>query len=80
MATLTIRPTFARFSLRSETQRGISALPGSVGEFLLAPRPNRGLGSTMATLVDAGFEVTGCRQDRAEIEDAFLALATDGES
>ena len=58
----------------------ISALPNSVGEFLLAPRPNRGLGSTMATLVDAGFEVTGCRQDRAEIEDAFLALATDGES
>ena len=57
----------------------ISALPNSVGEFLLAPRPNRGLGSTMATLVDAGFEVTGCRQDRAEIEDAFLALATDGE-
>jgi hypothetical protein len=57
----------------------ISALPGAVGEFLLAPAPNRGLGSTMATLVDAGFEVTGCRQDRAEIEAAFLALATDGE-
>ena len=41
-------------------------------------RPNRGLGSTMAMLVEAGFEVTGCRQDHAEIEAAFLALAADG--
>jgi ABC-2 type transport system ATP-binding protein len=56
----------------------VSALPGSVGEFLLAPAADRGLGSTMATLVEAGFEVTGCRQDHAEIEAAFLALAADG--
>ena len=44
------------------------------GEFMLTPVDGR-LGSAIAALATAGYEVTSCRQERAEIEDAFLALA-----
>lgn len=58
----------------------ISLGPGDPGTFLLAPGPDRALGSAIAALAASGFEVTGCRQERAEIEDAFLALAGEGSS
>ncbi|MGN6872148.1 MAG: ABC transporter ATP-binding protein [Solirubrobacteraceae bacterium] len=58
----------------------ISLSPGDPGTFLLAPAPNLALGSAIAALAGKGFEVTACRQERAEIEDAFLAIAGEGKS
>jgi ABC-type multidrug transport system ATPase subunit len=43
-------------------------------EFLLAPANDGGLGLALAALAEAGFDVLACRQERAEIEEAFLAL------
>ena len=46
------------------------------GRALPAERRHRGvvLGSAIAALAEYGFEVISCRQERAEIEEAFLAL------
>jgi ABC-2 type transport system ATP-binding protein len=52
---------------------------GERGEFLLTPVDGR-FGSAIAALATAGYEVMTCRQERAEIEDAFLALAARGAS
>jgi ABC-type multidrug transport system ATPase subunit len=53
----------------------LSDAGGAQGEFLLTPTDGR-FGSAIAALATAGYEVMTCRQERAEIEDAFLALAT----
>jgi ABC-type multidrug transport system ATPase subunit len=53
----------------------ITIAPGGPGNFLLTPGQDRALGSAIAELSGNGFEVTACRQERAEIEEAFLALA-----
>jgi ABC-2 type transport system ATP-binding protein len=58
----------------------ISAGPGGPDHFLLSPGPGRALGSAIAGLAEAGFEVTACRQERAEIEEAFLALVAESGS
>jgi hypothetical protein len=34
----------------------------------------------VAALAEGGFEVLSCRQERAEIEEAFLALTAEGAS
>ncbi len=52
----------------------ISQTPGEDGHFLLAPEPRVVLGSAIVALAEYGFEVISCRQERAEIEEAFLAL------
>lgn len=52
----------------------LAALAGPRDEFVLAPTDGR-LGAAIAALTSAGYEVMSCRQERAEIEDAFLALA-----
>jgi ABC-2 type transport system ATP-binding protein len=52
----------------------LAAVGGGCDEFLLAPTEGR-LGSAIAALASAGYEVMSCRQERAEIEEAFLALA-----
>jgi ABC-2 type transport system ATP-binding protein len=52
---------------------------GEVDEFLLAPGREGGLGVTLAALADAGFDVVGCRRERAEVEEAFLALMAEGD-
>jgi ABC-2 type transport system ATP-binding protein len=57
----------------------VSAGPGGVDHFLLAPRREVSLGVAVAALAEAGFEVLTCRQERAEIEEAFLALTSTGE-
>jgi ABC-2 type transport system ATP-binding protein len=51
--------------------------PAGTGQehFLLAPRGDGDLGTAVARLISAGYEVVACRQERAEIEEAFLALA-----
>lgn len=46
------------------------------GSYLLALPRNMGLGQAISTLDDAGFRVVACRQERSEIEEAFLALTT----
>ena len=63
-------------SLRAAVGRTarLAGAGGAEDEFLLTPAEGR-LGSAMAALATAGYEVTSCRQERAEIEDAFLALA-----
>ena len=44
------------------------------GHFLLAPGPHVVIGSAITALADNGFEVISCRQERAEVEAAFLSL------
>ena len=58
----------------------ICAAPGAPGHFLMTPAPDRALGSAIAALMQGGYEVLGCRQERAEIEDAFLTLVQDSSS
>lgn len=43
--------------------------------FLLEPRDDTALGGALARLIAGGYQVMACRQEGAEIEDAFLALA-----
>ncbi len=45
--------------------------------FLVAPHGDTTLGATIAALAGAGYDVLSCRQERSEIEEAFLALSTD---
>ena len=47
------------------------------GSFLLVPGPDRTVGAAFAALVTAGYDVLTCRTERAEIEEAFLALAAE---
>ena len=47
--------------------------------FLLAPRGDTTLGRAIAALAAAGYDVLSCRQERSEIEEAFLALTAPGE-
>lgn len=51
--------------------------PGAGGpqHFLLEPARPSPLGAAIARLAEAGYDVIGCRRERAEIEEAFLALA-----
>jgi ABC-type multidrug transport system ATPase subunit len=56
------------------TMARISQTTGEDGHFVLAPEPRVVLGSAIAALAEYGFEVISCRQERAEIEEAFLAL------
>jgi oleandomycin transport system ATP-binding protein len=44
------------------------------GYFVLAPQDPHGVGLAVARLVNAGFDVTTCRQAQSEMEEAFLAL------
>jgi len=46
-------------------------------EFVLVPRVDGGLGSALAALAEAGFDVLECRRERAEVEEAFLALTAE---
>jgi ABC-2 type transport system ATP-binding protein len=51
---------------------------GSDGEhFRLEPVAGVPLGSAIAALADGGIDVLACRQERSEIEEAFLALTGD---
>lgn len=54
--------------------------PDGPGHFLLDPAPSHAFGSVIAQLAAAGYVVTGCRQERAEIETAFLALTAEATS
>jgi ABC-type multidrug transport system ATPase subunit len=70
----------------SRLQRALGATarvsdgPGEPGHFLMAPGHDATLGAAIATLTESGFEVSGCRQERAEIEAAFLALSAESTS
>ena len=67
-------------------QRSLGALArisqgaGGDGHFLLAPGPRVVLGSAIAALAENGFEVIACRHERAEVEEAFLALTEEAAS
>jgi hypothetical protein len=51
---------------------------GDDGEhFRLEPVAGVPLGSAIAALADGGVDVLACRQERSEIEEAFLALTGD---
>jgi ABC-type multidrug transport system ATPase subunit len=58
----------------------ILAGPDGPGHFLLEPAPSHAFGSVIAELAAAGYVVTACRQERAEIETAFLALTAEAAS
>jgi ABC-type multidrug transport system ATPase subunit len=46
---------------------------------ILEPYPERPLGEALAALAEAGLTVLSCRQERSEVEEAFLSLvAEDG--
>jgi ABC-2 type transport system ATP-binding protein len=70
-------PDAERLQRTLGTAASISAGPDGPGHFLLEPAPNHAFGSAIARLAQAGFIVTACRQERAEIESAFLALTTE---
>jgi len=55
----------------------VDASPGGGDQFVLAPARDGALGTAIAALAEAGFEVTACRQEQAEIEEAFMALMTE---
>ena len=51
---------------------------GADGEhFRLEPVAGVPLGAAIAALADGGIDVLACRQERSEIEEAFLALTGD---
>ncbi|MGP0037007.1 MAG: ABC transporter ATP-binding protein [Solirubrobacteraceae bacterium] len=70
-------PTAAALQLAIGANGKVLAGNGPEGSFVLAPSSDTDLGSAMACLIAAGYEVLSCRQERAEIEEAFLALAED---
>jgi ABC-type multidrug transport system ATPase subunit len=76
-----VRPPDADWLQRvlGETAR-ILAGPDGPGHFLLEPAPSHAFGSVIAELATAGYVVTACRQERAEIETAFLALTAEAAS
>jgi ABC-2 type transport system ATP-binding protein len=76
-----VRPPDAEWLQRTlGTAAFISAGPDGPGHFLLEPAPSHAFGSVIARLAQAGYLVTACRQERAEIETAFLALTAEASS
>lgn len=67
-------PTAAAVQLAIGAKAKVLAGDGPQGNFVLAPQSDADLGSAVASLIGAGYEVLACRQERAEIEEAFLAL------
>jgi ABC-2 type transport system ATP-binding protein len=66
----------------SAALRGLAhaSLSGETGEHLLIVlEPGVPLGRAIAALTAAGFEVLSCREERSEIESAFLALTRPGD-
>ncbi len=55
----------------------IAAGDGNGEHFLLAPHDGTTLGGAIAALAGAGYDVLSCRQERSEVEEAFLALTAD---
>jgi ABC-2 type transport system ATP-binding protein len=47
---------------------------GDTDHVVLTLQRERSLGEAIAALAEAGFDVVACRQERSEIEDAFLVL------
>ena len=70
-------PDTERLQRTLGTTASISAGPDGPGHFVLEPAPTHAFGSAIARLAEAGFVVTACRQERAEIESAFLALTAE---
>jgi ABC-2 type transport system ATP-binding protein len=56
----------------------VTATRNDAGHFLLAPCGDRSLGAAFAALAAGGYDVLNCRPERAEIEEAFIALASEG--
>ncbi len=59
------------------THARIAPGPAGVEDFLLEPAADSALGAAVAALAQAGFDVLSCRQERAEIEEAFMALSSE---
>ena len=76
-----VRPPTAEWLQRTlGTAAYISAGPDGPGHFLLDPAPSHAFGTVIACLAAAGYTVTACRQENAEIETAFLALTGEAAS
>jgi hypothetical protein len=58
----------------------ISAGSDGPGHFVLEPASSHAFGSAIARLAEAGFLMTACSQETAEIERAFLALTAEATS
>ena len=77
-----LRPTDDReHNAESELRTALGEL-GSIAEtteggrdhFLLALRADAVLGEALAKIRDAGYDLLGCRDERSEVEEAFLTL------
>jgi ABC-2 type transport system ATP-binding protein len=52
-------------------------LAGSAEHVVLEPHAGRSVGEAIAVLVEAGVAVLACRQERSEVEEAFLSLSAE---
>ncbi len=71
-----------RLAAKSQEALGVLATVSSLGDddaehFLLQLGPHALLGSAFVALASAGIDVIACREDRSDIEDAFVALTTE---
>jgi ABC-2 type transport system ATP-binding protein len=55
----------------------VVAGPRGADDFVLDPAGDAALGPAVAALASQGFELVSCRPERAEIEEAFLALTAE---
>jgi hypothetical protein len=75
-------PVEAELALALGDAGRIATLDGHDGTHLLVLGEETSLGVALGALLEAGATVLGCRQERPEIEDAFLRLvgSSDGDA
>jgi ABC-2 type transport system ATP-binding protein len=56
----------------------VSAGQHEAGQFVLVPSKDRTLGAAFVALATSSYDVLSCRPERAEIEEAFMALVSEG--
>lgn len=68
-------PTCAALQLALGRSATVGEVRGEGEHFLLALQDDVAFGAAVTRLTHAGYEILSCRQEQAEIEDAFLLLA-----
>jgi ABC-2 type transport system ATP-binding protein len=58
----------------------VEAVDGDRGHYLLSLGEDALLGDALAAIHNAGFQLLGCREERSEIEGAFLTLTREDEA
>ena len=73
-----VAPAPAALQRAHGSTAAVSAAGDGAGEhFLLSPHDDATLGGAVAALAMAGYDVLACRQERSEVEEAFLALTAE---